>query len=426
MGICAVKRIRSLLSIKKELKLHYDGRIAFKRTDSIDNAPCGDVYVNWIKIMSNIPQISIRKAIRTHLLPPATQRHSPIELRSRQKIQLGFCAFALAAAFAGSAFAQQKIVWQIGQFDDSSSEFRSEGIDYANPAWNPVYKIGVDRSDQWPGFQPGPANGIAGGRLHPYRIDFQLQETPRGLFTLKIATLYETPRMSHLRVEINGHSGIFYFHPQLDYAAGDWEGTFVPQTSRAEKEIEIPAEWMVKGGNHLTLTAIDTPADKQDSLGNIAPGHSGIIYDALQLSQNPNAALNGRGVTVQAIPTIFYRSTGEEMEEIVDVFVGFPARSAGSTPSEITMQTGGRKFARPLDKALDFGEQFIEFAVPAWEGESTATIQVGRRKFTTSLTAQKKWTIRIVAQEHLDVGFTDSSEKVPGLQSRTIDGVIDR
>jgi hypothetical protein len=42
---------------------------------------------------------------------------------------------------------------------------------------------------------------------------------------------------------------------------------------------------MVKGENRLTLTAIDTPADKQVSLGNIAPGHTGIIYDALQLSQ---------------------------------------------------------------------------------------------------------------------------------------------
>jgi alpha-mannosidase len=78
-----------------------------------------------------------------------------------------------------------------------------------------------------------------------------------------------------------------------------------------------------------------------------------------------------------------------------------------------------------LNPAGDFGEQLIEFAVPAWEGESAATLQVGSRSFTTRLTAEKKWTIRIVAEEHLDVGFTDYSEKVAELQSQTIDGVLD-
>ena len=375
--------------------------------------------------MRNAPQIPVQPSIRPLTTAQVTHRHYPFEVRKTQRIWLGLCAFALAVGIAPLAFAQQKIVWQIGQFDDSSGEFRSEGIDYANPAWNPVYKIGVSQSAEWPRFQPGPANGMAGGRLHPFRIDFVLPEKPRGIFTLRIAALYETPRMSHLGVEINGHRGVFYFHPKLDYGAGDWEGTFVPQTSQAEKEIEIPARWMVKGENHLTLTAIDTPADKQVSLGNIAPGHTGIIYDALQLSQNRNAAPEKHGVTVQAVPTIFFRSAGEGLEEIVDVFANFPAHTAGSAPSTISMQIDGGKFVQPLHPAEDFGEQFLEFEVPAWEGESTATLQVGSRSFTTRLTAQKKWTIRIVAQEHLDVGFTDYSEKAAELQSQTIDGVMD-
>lgn len=375
--------------------------------------------------MRNAPQIPVQPAIRPHSTPQGPHLYCPIESRRAQGIRPALLAFALTVVIASAAFAQQKVVWQIGQFDDSSGEFRSDGIDYANPAWNPVYKIGVGQSAEWPRFQPGPANGIAGGRLHPFRIDFVLPEKPRGVFTLKIATLYETPRMSHLGVEINGHRGVFYLHPTLDYGAGDWEGTFVPQTSRAEKEIEIPAGWMVKGENHLTLTALDSPAYIQESLGNIAPGHTGIIYDALQLSQNRNAAPMKRGVTVQAVPTIFYRSAGEELEEIVDVFVNLPARTAGSTPSTISMRIGGRKFVQPLHPAEDFGEQLVEFAIPAWEGESAATLQVGSRSFPTRLAAQKKWTIRIVAQEHLDVGFTDYSEKVAELQSQTIDGVID-
>lgn len=375
--------------------------------------------------MSGAPQISIPPPIRHHSLPQATRQHYPFELRRAQRIWHSLCAFALAGGIVSGALAQQKTVWQIGQFDDSSGEFRSEGIDYTNPASDPVYRIGVNPSADWPRFQPGPANAVAGGRLHPFRIDFVLAEVPRGVYTLRIAVLYETPRMSHLRVEINGHAGDFYFHPKLDYAAGDWEGTFVPQTSRAEKEIEIPAAWMVKGQNHLTLTAIDTPADKQVSLGNIAPGQSGIIYDALQLSQEPKSALDQRGVRVLAVPTIFYRSAGQGLEEIVDVFVPLPARGADAMPSAITMHIGGRRFVQPLQPAGDFGEQLVEFAIPEWEGERAATLQLGGRSFTTRLTAQKKWTIRIVAHEHLDIGFTDYSEKVAELQSQTIDGVLD-
>jgi hypothetical protein len=181
---------------------------------------------------------------------------------------------------------------------------------------------------------------MTGGRLHPFRIDFVLPDAPRGVYTLRIAALYETPRLSHLRVEVNGHAGVFYFHPKLDYAAGDWEGTFVPQTSLAKKKIEIPAAWMVKGENRLTLTALDTPADKQVSMGNIAPGHTGIIYDALQLSQEPEGVVDQHGVQVLALPTIFYRSTKEGLEEIVDVFVGLPATGAGAAPPTLSMNIG--------------------------------------------------------------------------------------
>lgn len=370
-------------------------------------------------------QIFALPALRPRSRAHSARRSSSLAARRKCSVWPGLCAFALAVGIASGAFAQQKIVWQIGQFDDSSSEFRSEGIDYANPASDPVYKIGVNQSADWPRFQPGPANGMTGGRLHPFRIDFALADAPCGVYTLKVATLYETPRLSHLRVEINGHAGVFYFHPKLDYAAGDWEGTFVPQTSRSEKIIEIPAAWMVKGENRLTLTALDTPADKQVSMGNIAPGHTGIIYDALQLSQEPTGVVDQRGVQVLALPTIFYRSTKEGLEEIVDVFVGLPANAADAAPSTLSMNIGGRRFVQPFHPAEDFGEQLIEFAVPAWEGESAATLQLGSRSFPVRLTAEKKWTIRIVAEEHLDIGFTDYSEKVAELQSQTIDGVLD-
>ena len=151
------------------------------------------------------------------------------------------CCVVLAS-MAAPAWAQQRTVWQIGQFDDSSHEFQGTfGIDYTKASSDVDYVIGKSTERDWLRFQPGPANGQAGGRLHPFRIHFTLGGEPRGTYMLKLAMLYETPRLSALRVEVNGHAGVFTFAPKLDYEAGDWEGTFVPQTSHAERSIAIPS-----------------------------------------------------------------------------------------------------------------------------------------------------------------------------------------
>ena len=129
-------------------------------------------------------------------------------------------------AFTLPAFAGGTLIWRIGTFDYSSNEFRSQGIDYADPKQDPVYRVGHSKdSEDWWRFQPGPANGMTGGREHPFTVLFDIKQPPRGVYRLTIAVLYETPRLSYLKLDLNGHSGHFYFHPRLDYRAGDWEGT---------------------------------------------------------------------------------------------------------------------------------------------------------------------------------------------------------
>jgi hypothetical protein len=200
----------------------------------------------------------------------------------------------LVLGLAGiSGFAQERVIWRIGTFDHASGEFfRAKSDDYSDPRFDPVYRVGKSPIDtkkdaeDWQRFQPGPANGMAGGREHPFSILFDLHDPATGVFRLKIAILYETPRLSHLRVSLNGHSGIFYFHPQLDYSAGDWEGTFVPQTSADSKTIDLPAEWFRQSDNRLVLTALDDPPAVENSLGSIALGHSGLVYDAIELTQD--------------------------------------------------------------------------------------------------------------------------------------------
>lgn len=334
----------------------------------------------------------------------------------------------LVLTMAGiSGFAQERVIWRIGIFDHATGEFRAKSDDYSDPKFDPVYRVGKSKDNEdWQRFQPGPANGMAGGREHPFTILFDLHDPVTGVFRLKIAILYETPRLSHLRIDLNGHSGIFYFHPQLDYGAGDWEGTFVPQTSTDSKTIDLPAEWLRKSDNRLVLTALDDPSAVENSLGSIALGHSGLVYDALELTQDVTATYARDSIIAEVRPTIFYRSSPAGLAEVVEVDASFAA-----VPAEwlATLQIGDKEYRQQVKTSEAFGESQLEFDIPEWQGMKSGVLVVKTpsavRTFPVELIPVKKWTIFIVPQEHLDVGFTDYAAKVAELHSQTLDGVID-
>jgi alpha-mannosidase len=326
----------------------------------------------------------------------------------------GFVVVTLAAA----AHADEKTLWKIGTFDGSSGEFKSQDINYADPKSDPVFVVGQSSDKDWYRFQPGPANGIAGGRLHPFTVKFVLNDAPLGIYRLRLAILYETPRLSFLKLDVNGHSGFFYFHPKLDFRAGDWEGTFVPQTSGDEKTIAIPAAWLRKGENTFVLTAMDDPATAQNSLGAIAPGHTGLIYDALELVQNNAERYNVSAFAAQIEPTIFYRNTGAGIVEVVDVFMSSSALPRNDT---VNLRLGGHSFSKPFSTNNEFGEARLVFEVPEWTGPAEATISVGKFSAFATVEPAKKWTIALIPHEHLDVGFTDYAAKVAELHSQSID-----
>ncbi len=331
-----------------------------------------------------------------------------------------------------SAFAQERIIWRIGTFDYASGEFRAKSDDYNDSKLDPVYRVGTSPTDKkkdsedWQRFQPGPANGMAGGREHPFTIIFDLQGQPAGVYRLKIAVLYETPRLSHLRVDLNGHSGVFYFHPQLDYGAGDWEGTFVPQTSTDSKVIDLPAEWLRRNDNRLVLTALDDPPTVETSLGSIALGHSGLVYDALELAQDAAATYRRDGIAAQARPTIFYRASATGLSEVVEVNTSFSVMPADWSA---TLSINDKEYSRSVRTPEAFGESQIEFDIPEWQGTKPGALVVKTpnavRTFPMEMIPAKKWTIFVVPHEHLDIGFTDYAAKVAELHSQALDGVID-
>ncbi len=334
-------------------------------------------------------------------------------------------AAALLAAAMLPAFvhASDKTLWKIGVFDGSSSEFRSQDINYADPKSDPVFVVGQNSDKDWYRFQPGPANAMTGARLHPFTLKFSLQDAPHGVYRLKIAILYETPRLSFLKVDANGHTGYFYFHPRLDFRAGDWEGTFVPQTSTDQKSILIPAAWLRKGENGFVLTAMDDPATPQSSLGAIAPGHTGLIYDALEFVQDDAETYHSNAFTAQIEPTIFYRETIAGMLEEVDVFISAARLSKSGS---IELRLAGRSLRKPLSTKNEFGEARVEFEVPEWSGSTEATVRMGKLSAAAAtIEPAKKWTVALIPHEHLDIGFTDYPAKVAELHSQSIDQAMD-
>jgi alpha-mannosidase len=340
--------------------------------------------------------------------------------RFLRKTWAGLLLTALLSPLYG--LAQDHPVWKIGTFDYSSGEFRSAGIDYTDPKSNLVFVVGQNRDKDWYRFQPGPANGVTGGRLHPFTIRFSLKDSPRGVYYLRIAMLYETPRLSFLQLDVNGHSGYFYFHPHLDFHAGDWEGTFVPQTSVDEKTIAIPAAWLHQGDNEFVLTAMDDPAAAQTSLGAIAPGHTGLVYDALELVQRDAEQYDSRAFTVRIEPTIFYRRTADGLSEAVDVFT-----SSATLPKSGTVElvVGGHSHQQTFTSLNEFGEHRFEFDLPEWNGSVKATVRLGEFSSTPAMIVPaKKWTIAIIPHEHLDIGFTDYAAKVAELHAQSIDAAM--
>jgi alpha-mannosidase len=333
-------------------------------------------------------------------------------------------AMLVLASLPSPLFSQatERSIWKIGTFNRSSGEFRDRDIDYADPKSDPTFVIGQNKEQDWYRFQPGPANGMTGGRSHPFTVKFSLAEAPRGVFYLKIAMLYETPRLSYLKLDVNGQTGLFYFHPKLDFAAGDWEGTFVPQTSTDEKTIAIPAEWLHRGENRFVLTALDDPASSQNSFGAIAPGHSGLVYDALELSQDPQARYNERAFAAQVEPTIFYRTLPGGAAEVVDVFVNAAKLEKGGN---IELKIGAATFHKEFSTESSFGELRLTFDVPEWTGSSLASVTMGTLRATSTIEPAKKWTIAVIPHEHLDVGFTDYAAKVAELHSQSVDGAMD-
>ena len=319
-----------------------------------------------------------------------------------------------------AAMAASQALWQIGTFDRSSAEFNQKWEERALPggalAHTPeVYIVGKSNPQtDWYAFQPGSGNERAGRRPHPYTIKFNLAAPPKGRFFLKVGfVIGQREYFPTLQVEINGQQGWAYHHAQRHDEPGDkyWAD---------EMEIQLPTPSLRQGENTLVLSAIDEKGASDH------PGFTGLEYDALELDQDPSQAFDPSKIGVQFEPTIYYQQKGEQLVELVDVYVrhNSPARDG-----RFDLALRGQRFPAELASRRAYGEEHIELSLPEFAPDTKAEVSVTLGKHShrlpVTLTPARKWTLLIVPHEHIDVGYTDYQAKVSEIQSRVLDEAMD-
>ena len=329
---------------------------------------------------------------------------------------LALASFATCLAAVEPLAGADETVWQIGQFDQSSGEFHAH-TNFSDAQYNPVFTVGKsDPTKDWPAEQPGSANPEAGARPHPYTILFNFPNPPRGTYRLVVSVVLNRPRVPSLQVEINGKTGLFYFHRKVSYYPGDG-GVDSPIYGGDQLEMRLPTTALESGENKLVLTAMDDPRDD--------PGVSVLLYDALRLDADTGAKASA-APEVSLDPTIFYTNHEGALNELAELTITHlePVRAG-----DVTLNVAGKSLKEEIPGGHDFGEERVEVAVPELSGptEVEAAVRLDGRlsKSRLKFVPQRKWTIYLAPHAHLDIGFTDYQAKIAEIHNRNVDRLLD-
>lgn len=326
-------------------------------------------------------------------------------------------AFVLSLACFVCAEAQERALWQIGEFNGSSDEFGAQAAG--------AFDAASGRVKEWGATQQAVVEARADAAA-ARTIRFELAESPRGAYRLRVGLIIASPRLPVVQVVVNGRKGWFYQRPDKDFKEGNIEANIFPQYAIGSVNVWIPAEFLRRGANELALTAVADPLTTALA-GGEDTAEAVLRYDAVALERHEAAgAAPPAALVAEATPTVFYKSEGGRLSEVVSVVV----RSSGAAPrGTVTLSVGGWSGRQDLTAARDFGEQRFEFLVPEFAAGARAQITVnagGRDQgFTQALTPRRKWTIYMVPHEHLDVGYSDFQTKLAELHSRIIDEALE-
>src|SRR5215207_3677988 len=327
-------------------------------------------------------------------------------------------ALILTFALAVCAAAQERPLWQIGEFNGSSDEFGTQTRAAFEPGSSGVKGWGATQQAVVPGREDASSARV---------IRFELPGEPRGAYRLRLGLLITTPRLPVVQVEVNGHRGWFHQRPERDFEEGNLEAFTFPQYAVGSLVADIPAEFLRRGANEISLTAVADPHTA--ALPGGAETEGGLLrYDALALypSAGGRSELARAVTSAEATPTVIYKREGGKLFEVVGVVVGW----SGLAPKgSVTLSVPGWSRTQEFASEREFGEQRFEFLVPEFAAGARANVRVnaGGRDydFPQTLSPKRKWTVYMVPHEHLDVGYSDFQTKLAELHSRVVDEALE-
>lgn len=301
-------------------------------------------------------------------------------------------AFALIA-ITHSSFATAITVWQIGSFDKSHAEFAISpnfGAYTSDFPKDVTFHPTTDKpAKNWPFIHPGPIDGWSGSRMHPFTILFDLKSEPAGTYKLKVA-LVDThsgfpPRY---QIDINGRIDSI----RLPSGATDASITDGSKGKNYTLELSLPAHVFKMGENRIVLTVVDG---------------SWLLYDALQLTNDPLTVPQPTITNLELKPTIRLVNRAGKLKQIVEISAVMPA-AAPDCRVEYTVGTVTSNL--PVRPGLfGFVSDELEIDEPVSRAKISAKLHCGNvtKAVECEVKPPKHWKIYVMASTHVDIGYTD-------------------
>ncbi|SDO39340.1 Polysaccharide lyase family 4, domain III [Paenibacillus sp. yr247] len=335
---------------------------------------------------------------------------------------------------------EEKVIWSIGS-TESGAEDLFDNYKVPNRLgdiiWDADAKCSTTKGTKWPMFHPSEADPDGGYRLHPYTIQFNLEEQLAQNYVLTIDYLVIAPRASYLEISVNGVSGYAYVRPTPSQSGeiALQSGLHTTIYSDGKAEIIVPGHLLARGKNKIELICHDggeiLVIDRIEAikrLDRMANG-AGLLYQKLAFSPvscRKDSVLNR--VEVQS-SVLYRRSASGELINVCHLYVEL---AASLTKGELTLHISGsnRSEEHSIElSAVALGH--VHFTFECFDGEGPVTYVLqgsldGKEvRCEGEFYRRRKWKVYITPHAHTDIGYTHRQWEVAERLCRNVDTALD-
>ena len=312
----------------------------------------------------------------------------------------------LLTLVSGPAFGET--LWKIGETDGTHAEFAMYGKYQPYPDLFPNdvnFEIGESNpAKDWCGLQPGPIDAWGGSKKHPFTVTFELPKVKKGVYLLRIRLAANHPDIpGSLDISVNGEPTSV----QLPHA-GHIDAWGNPSLGKPFAiDLPIARAAFKRGRNSVSFT------------GN----GSWVVWDSVALARVDEGDLpwvDAESIRVEVKP--FFVDCDGTLKQ--------PARISMTLlrpleKGELVLRHSGGTQSIPVENA-NFGAVDIQTEIP--EVTEPGMLEFELRKDGETLASNRidvkparKWTIYVVPQAHVDVGYTDLQERAMEVHRKSND-----